>query len=127
MPRRNIERRREQQREYAANYYANNKQKQIAANAKRKRATMVWFREYKATLKCMKCGENHPACLDFHHKDPSEKDMALQKIMVSGRSKKRIMEEINKCDVLCANCHRKFHWEERLRAKEEISEAEQVM
>lgn len=76
-----------------------------------KRENRMRFAEYKATLLCVKCGESHPACLDFHHRDPLEKDFLLSDIR--SRSLHSIQKEIDKCDVLCANCHRKLHWNER--------------
>lgn len=49
--------------------------------------------------------------LDFHHKDKSEKEFTI------GKMKKGSLEllenEIKKCAVLCANCHREFHYLER--------------
>jgi hypothetical protein len=59
---------------------------------------------------CKQCGESHISCLVFHHRNPKEKNFTIAK-MVSGKMKKElILEEIKKCDVLCANCHRKLHW-----------------
>lgn len=70
-----------------------------------------WWVEYKKTLKCSQCDENHPACLDFHHMHVKDKEYHVS-VMISKRfSKKRIQEEIQKCKVLCANCHRKLHFE----------------
>lgn len=71
------------------------------------------FKEYKKTLKCQRCGENHIACLDFHHKNPAEKDFQIG-VGYCSNSIKRIKEEIAKCDVLCANCHKKLHYNENL-------------
>lgn len=67
----------------------------------------------KASLKCSKCDENHPATLEFHHIDPSKKDFAISKMRNAYRSKEKALEEISKCIVLCANCHKKLHWEEK--------------
>jgi hypothetical protein len=71
----------------------------------------TWFDEYKSTLFCQKCGENHPACLDFHHRVPNEKEEQVAILVGKRRSIQRIMKEIEKCDVLCANCHRKLHYD----------------
>ena len=60
---------------------------------------------------CAKCGETRVYVLDFHHKDRDEKDFTI------GRLKKGsldlIQNEIDKCAVLCANCHREFHYLEK--------------
>ncbi len=93
--------------------YGKNKKTTIDRNKRNKKKGRDWYTEYKSTLKCVKCGENHPACLDFHHSDPTQKDIEVSKLIGSTFSIKYIMKEINKCEVLCANCHRKFHYNER--------------
>lgn len=57
--------------------------------------------------KCAVCGETEKCCLQFHHKDPNSKDGNVNSL--STQSQKRIEEEINKCVVVCANCHCKIH------------------
>lgn len=94
---------------YKRKYYLANAEKIKAASKKFSQELAVWFREYKATLSCIKCGESHPATLDFHHRDPNEKEIGVAQYMRKGWGKNRIMEEVAKCDVLCANCHRKLH------------------
>lgn len=59
--------------------------------------------------KCVNCGETHPACLDFHHRNPKEKKFQLTASQMGNRSWKTIEAEIAKCEVLCSNCHRKLH------------------
>lgn len=68
--------------------------------------------ELKQDLSCSRCPESDPACLDFHHRDPSEKLFEITAGMFS-RSRAKVLNEIAKCDVLCANCHRKLHRDER--------------
>lgn len=67
------------------------------------------FKEFKASLECENCGESDPCCLDFHHKDPKKKDFVLSLACKAGYSWERLQEEIQKCAVVCANCHRKIH------------------
>lgn len=69
-----------------------------------------FYIRYKKNLECQQCGENHPACLEFHHRYPKEKDFRVGS-SVGIYSIERIMNEIAKCDVLCANCHRKLHYD----------------
>ena len=67
--------------------------------------------EYKGG-KCQKCGYNEcPAALDFHHRNPEEKDFAICKKSGCRKINDRIKKELDKCDLLCANCHRKEHFE----------------
>ncbi len=63
----------------------------------------------KATSGCKECGESHPACLQFHHRDSSIKEDSVSRMVTTGASLLRVREEIAKCDVLCANCHFKLH------------------
>ena len=68
-----------------------------------------WLEEYKSHLRCQQCGESRLPTLDFHHRNPVEKDRAITEAIHRGWSVERILQEIEKCDVLCANCHRKLH------------------
>ena len=61
--------------------------------------------EYKIKKGCACCGyKKHASALDFDHLDPSTKSMAVSQMLAL--SFKRLKNEINKCQVLCANCHR---------------------
>lgn len=75
---------------------------------------------YRAERGCSRCPETHPATLDLHHREGEIKNPALRPRRADGRSKNggngwtglsfaAIQEELAKCDVLCANCHRKAH------------------
>ena len=95
-------------------WYRKNAQRKISWQKRRRDEIRQWWRELKGTKSCLQCGESAPECLHFHHRDPSEKEVDLAKIASSGQwSKERILGEVAKCDVLCANCHLKYHWEER--------------
>lgn len=57
---------------------------------------------------CVSCGYNeHPAALQFHHKDPVQKDASWSKLRL--RSWDKITYELDKCDLVCANCHFIIH------------------
>jgi len=58
---------------------------------------------------CKNCGESDYRCLDFHHTDPSTKDAEVSELWRHA-SIITIRKEIEKCEVLCANCHRKLHY-----------------
>ena len=68
------------------------------------------LQEYKSSFGCAKCGEKRGYCLDFHHVDPSIKDEAISRLLSTRSNLKDIMKETEKCIVLCANCHREFHF-----------------
>ncbi len=100
------------QREYAARHYRKNREAVIAAaQADKARRKKLWS-EYKATLSCAKCGFSHPAALDFHHKDPATKEHSVHYLTAQRRYAKA-REEVKKCIVLCANCHRIHHYNEK--------------
>jgi hypothetical protein len=62
---------------------------------------------------CSACkGSFHPAAYDFHHLDPSKKDFGITSAMIK-MSLQRVLEEAEKCILLCANCHRIEHAGER--------------
>lgn len=104
------------QKKYSTQYYANNKATVIAASKASAKAYKEQWRNFKATLSCVKCGQNHPATFDFHHIDSSTKEASVNKLL-KNRAFKRALEEIKKCVVLCANCHRIHHHDERLAKK----------
>lgn len=66
--------------------------------------------------KCVVCGFDHPAALQFHHRDPSAKSFEISaKVFSSGKKYpwEVVLAEAQKCDLLCANCHFLEHtaWE----------------
>ncbi len=69
----------------------------------------TWLLEYKKTHPCEKYGESHPACIDFHHRNPVNKKFAISDNS-RGKCLETLKKEIEKCKVLCANCHRKLEW-----------------
>jgi hypothetical protein len=63
---------------------------------------------------CGRCGYNKClAAIEFHHKNPSEKLFMISKKLKSnspkGSNADAIRQEIKKCEIVCANCHREIH------------------
>ncbi len=88
--------------------YADRKEYLKKAVIERRKKLRVMAREYKGG-KCMIC--NYKKCadaLDFHHSDPKQKDFGLSARGVT-RSWEKIKKEIDKCILVCANCHREIH------------------
>jgi hypothetical protein len=94
-------------------YYQANKTKERQRANHRRMNLKAWYRDLKKTLCCHKCRESHPAILHFHHKVSNQKELEISIAINHGWSKERILKEMNKCEVLCANCHAKHHWDER--------------
>ena len=106
------QRRKEYHREYHKGWYQRHKEEVIERRKRYQQEILTWFRRYKSTLYCMDCGISHPAVLQFHHRDRSEKSFAIANVVSRATSIKQITNELKKCDVICVNCHAKRHWRE---------------
>jgi hypothetical protein len=62
--------------------------------------------EDKINKGCSRCIERRPACLDYHHTDPSTKKNSISTLVSRGSSLEKLKAEMDKCVLLCANCHR---------------------
>lgn len=94
-------------------HYNSNKKYYMDKSRAYAKSTYQWFNSYKETLCCKTCGEKRWWVLDFHHRDSSTKEATIAKMLVTC-SREAILKEIDKCDVLCSNCHRDYHYQERL-------------
>ena len=75
----------------------------VKRNRKKK---LEYMQRYKLLVGCAFCGyKEHYAALDFDHINPSEKSGTISQ-SYNGWGMKKIKDEIRKCQVLCANCHR---------------------
>ena len=107
----NDPRKKQASRRGSAKHYEQNRVKVILASYRRKQEEKKKWFEFKSSLRCAYCGQNHPATLDVHHEDPSQKDREVS-YFVKNYQYKRAMEEVKKCLVLCANCHRILHFKD---------------
>lgn len=66
--------------------------------------------EYKGG-KCERCGYNKRVAraYDFHHRNPEEKDFSISSSLSLSFEKLKV--EVDKCDLLCRNCHAEVHHE----------------
>ena len=102
--------------------YADRRQYLIAAVHKRRKKIRQMAVEYKGG-RCEKCGYN--SCIDaleFHHKDSSGKDFSISAKGYT-RSWTKVEEELDKCVLLCANCHREIHAQAQLPAETLVDKA----
>jgi len=72
-------------------------------------AKRKWFIQWLQTQQCQQCRMSDTRCLEFHHVDESNKRFKISYLLTSGHSLAFLQDEISKCIVLCANCHRKLH------------------
>lgn len=96
------------QKKYFKEYYKNNKEKCIKAVMQNNFSKKAFFDNLKIKTGCKHCGyKDHPAALQFHHTDPKSKVFNIGSnyhlpIEI-------IQQEIDKCIILCANCHKIEH------------------
>lgn len=104
-------------------FYERNRERYIAESAARKveqiKANHAFILEYLEAHPCVDCGEPDPIVLEFDHR--SDKRCSVSDAVRKGLGQKTIAAEIAKCDVRCANCHRRktadqFGWKARTRA-----------
>lgn len=62
---------------------------------------------YLSACSCVDCGEKDPVVLDFDHDDPTKKFKSVSKMLSGHYSWASVLNEIKKCKVRCANCHRR--------------------
>jgi len=103
---------RECQSEYQRAWYERSREKQIRRSRRRRRQakrTRVQVRQrmwqHLLSHPCIDCGETDPRVLDFDHL--RDKRAEVGALVRAGASWTRVLEEIAKCQVRCANCHRR--------------------
>ncbi len=67
--------------------------------------------DYLSAHPCIQCGESDPMVLEFHHVGGKEREISF--MITGGYPIAKIQAEIDKCQVLCANCHRRKTVKER--------------
>jgi hypothetical protein len=70
----------------------------------------IW--SIKAKSPCVKCGNDNPIVIEFHHRDRAQKEITASHMVQNKYSNERILAELRKCDPVCANCHRIIHHED---------------
>lgn len=69
-----------------------------------------WLKDLKISSTCSRCGTNDHRVLEFHHLDGHKKDFSVS-LSYLNLGLARVKQEIKKCVILCANCHRITHYE----------------
>lgn len=110
MPTSDPEKRKKHNAKYFAKHYAANKDFWRAKHYEKSSRAAKFVQDYKASHPCP-CGQDHPAALVFHHRDPSTKLFEIATMVNKRHGLKKIEAEIEKCNVMCANCHAILHWE----------------
>jgi hypothetical protein len=94
--------------DYKQEHYAANRARYIAAALRRSRAIAheraAYLVEFFRTRPCSDCGETDPLVLEFDHLRDKSFNIAKG---LRDHSWQAVLDEIDKCDVVCANCHRR--------------------
>lgn len=111
MPLKDLERRKEYQAHYNKTvWYPSNKERHLKNIKRNKQATKKFIEEYKRQQKCVDCGfsgKDFPYVLDFDHIEGLKtKKFTIGSWSHSVISLHTIKKEMNKCELVCANCHR---------------------
>ena len=96
---------------YDNNWYAKQtdekRKKIIKRKRNRRRRNVAFVQFYKARYGCIDCGyRDSVQALEFDHLPGTNKKKAISNLCSNGASLKTIFEEIQKCELVCANCHR---------------------
>jgi hypothetical protein len=90
---------------YDSAYYARNKRRIVARKRERERELTEWTRGLKEGVPCADCGGTfHPAAMEWDHLPGTEKRGAVSNL-ARFLSQASILAEIEKCELVCANCH----------------------
>jgi len=95
------------QRASMLSYRLANKGKDRSWRVLRKKQNNEYVQSYLASHPCIDCGENDPIVLEFDHRDPSQKKYNISERRRPVFSINTLKSEIEKCDIRCANCHRR--------------------
>jgi hypothetical protein len=101
----------EKKNEYLREWRDKNKEKVISHGVRAKQFRVKKYMDFMEGKSCEKCGEKRTYCLEWHHINPSEKEEYIP-VLVRKHEKdhEKIKKELEKCQVLCANCHREVHY-----------------
>jgi len=108
MPFKDPEIRKKYNKKYRKMWYEKNKENRKKQIKSRKISIKDHLKKYKEENKCEVCLEDHYSALDFHH--VGTKKYLVSKMANDGYSINSIMKEVEKCKLLCANCHRIEHY-----------------
>lgn len=100
-------------------YYLNNREAALNRATNQQKRKRYELQLLKSKLECKICGQSDPRILDFHHIDPKDKSNSVRHFWYL-HGKVAAAKEMEKCEMLCANCHRKHHLELTI-TKEDVS------
>ena len=93
-------------RESSKLYYQNNREKYLAKNYRARHWLREKVFEYLRDKRCVDCGEGDPIVLEFDHVRGHKKG-TIRDVLIRTTRWEKVLEEIAKCEIRCANCHRR--------------------
>ena len=105
------------QRNYHRSWHQRHRDKRLARMYERKAAIYQYVQNMKSQLRRVDCGQRHPATLQFHQLNLEDKVFNISDAARHGTGLDRIKKEMQKCIVLCANCHLIRHYNMRNKKK----------
>lgn len=94
-------------------HYQRNKEAYVARAKDRRRMNMSFIQEFKSNAGCSDCGITDHRVLEFDHLPGKGKTAGVGEAALRGWSQERLLREIERCEVVCSNCHRIRTWERR--------------
>lgn len=92
---------------HSKSHYNRNKSYYSGRNKQRKQEIILLIQKAKEGKSCQDCGKFFPSyVMDFDHRDPTQKKWGLAGARRHMPSDEEVLKEIDKCDLVCANCHR---------------------
>jgi hypothetical protein len=94
-------------KEYDAAWYKRNRSKRRAKVKADRQSYGEWLDSLKEGKRCLDCGQAYPSyVLEWDHLPDAVKTLVVSDTRRAAFSKKRILEELEGCELVCANCHR---------------------
>ena len=91
-------------------YYLENRERQLKLAILRRNKIRGIMRNYLISLKdkpCTDCGKKYPSyVMDFDHREGEKKEHDIARMIVGGWSMQNVKREVEKCEIVCSNCHR---------------------
>ena len=74
---------------------------------------IAWFNNHPQPFNCKGCGGFHRAILEFHFPDKS-KDISILEMIEHGLTIRQAQTKMKGGKIMCSNCHKKLHWDEKI-------------
>jgi len=106
------------QKEYSRGHYLKNKESYLLRDDLKRKEHKDLAARYK-DVPCRDCGVKYaPHIMDFDHLNSKEKSFTISRASQMGKTLEQVIEEIKKCDVVCANCHRQRTYDRAKRGRQ---------